>query len=485
MAVIQRQSDSKRSPHNNILVTRIAALFAALLLVFTLTSCTDLSGMSKERSTAVKEAFDGLQASLSESFSTAETGQDMLDRIVTFADDNEIYYKVVNNNSIILVKQAADENAGFPDTTMHCSISLDAPEESAAKTAAVLTALGEASNVSRTAAVITLRDGLFYTGAMALPADYLDTGCLICIGDSEETVLFKNSASLDTHRFSHDVSGTAISGYKSYEISITDLPRSTPQEIDEEQTDPVLLLYEILSWCERSHIDYRLTSFTAGDSAETLPQSASMIISIDPSDIGKFQNKVYGMIEQFKEDHGFEANGPHFTLHHTEEVTAAIDPQDTTDLLAMIYTLTSNYEYMNTDEVDHTVGRQDISMIDVTDQIMTFTVSCRFVNASKEHDDSGTFQELARLNGFEVTDREIYPRWTADKDSLVYMTFERCADEARLSTEMESTCDILETGVFAMKNPGLPQIAVGISPDDCADLTKALILYIESEQASL
>lgn len=474
------RSDSGISSHNNILKTKVAVLLLAVLLVISMTSCTNIGSMDKERAKAVAEAAEQTRTDLEEAFSAAASPEEMLDAVVAFADENEIYYKVVNNNTIILIKQAGDQNTAASALTMHCSISSADPAGSAAQTAALLTALKEASNSGKTTVVVTLRDGLFYTGAMALPADYLDTHFLINVSDAEEAVLFKNSASLDTHRFNHDPAAQAIEGYKSYEITIDGLPRSTPEQIDEEQTDPVLIMYDLLSWCEQSHIDYYLSSLKAGDSVETLPQGAVMTISIDPSDITKFQNKVYGMIEEFNEEHkGLEAV-PSFTLRHIDPLTSAVAPADTTDLLGLIYTLLSNSDYLSKNEADTTVGRQDISLIDISTNSMNFTISCRFMDASKEHDDSSAFKELARLNNFTVLDREIYPRWTPDAESLEQKTFEYCAEEAKLTPHSESTVDILETGVFAMKNPDLAQLAVGISPDDCADLTKALIIFIEA-----
>ena len=477
--------------HNSILKTKVTALLLAVLLVFSLTGCTSINGLDKERAKAIETASTDLQDVLTDAFSAAETPEEMLDAVVAFADENQIYYKVVNNNSVILVKQATDETIDFPEITMHCSITTDDPEGSAAEAAAVLTALQESANSSKTTAIVTLKDGLFYTGTMSLPTDYLKTGYLINVSDSDEPVLFKNSASLDTHRFSHEFTAEPITGYKSYEISIEGLPRSTPEQIDEEQDDPVLILYDLLSWCEQTHIDYHLSSFKAGDSAETLPQSASITVSIDPSDITKFQNKVYSMIEEFDERHSdsketgdAEAvespDAPRFTLHHIEPLTAAIPPADTTEFIGLMYILLGNFDYLSKNDVETTVGRQDFSLVDVSETGMSFTISCRFMDASKEHDDSSAFQELARLNDFTVLDREIYPRWTPEEESLYGMTFEQSAKDAGLSLHTVSTVDILETGVFAMKTPELPQIAVGISPGDCADLTKALVLFIES-----
>ncbi len=79
-----------------------------------------------------------------------------------------------------------------------------------------------------------------------------------------------------------------------------------------------------------------------------------------------------------------------------------------------------------------------------------------------------------------MLDREIYPRWTPEEESLLQMSFERCAEQAKLSPHSVSTVDILETGVFAMKNPDLQQLAIGIPPESCGDLTKALVLLIEN-----
>ncbi len=481
-----RSNGSATGSNNIILKTKITALLLVVLLLISLTGCTEISGLTKERAKAIKEDAEALRITLEEAFSLSESPSEMLDAVIAFADENEIYYRIVNDNAVILVKQAPEDTGDDATITMHCSISPDAAESSAAKTAAVLTALQDASNHSRTTAVITLRDGLFYTGAMALPADYLDTDRLINISDSDSAVLFKNSASLDTHRFSHELSTEPIADYKAYELSIDGLSRSTPEQIDEEQTDPVMILYEILNWCEQTHIDYRLSSFKAGDSVETLPQSAVMTISVDPTDVTKFQNKVYGMIQTFKEEHGTSVDSPVFTLRHIEPLTRAIAPADTTDLLGLIYTLLSNFDYLSKNETDKTVGRQDFSLIDISEAEMNFTISCRFMDASEEHDDSSAFKELARLNNFNVLDREIYPRWTPDPESLTAMTFDRCAEEGRLAPKPASTVDILETGVFAMKKENLSQLAVGISPEDCANLTKTLVLFIETEgQATL
>lgn len=481
-----QESDSYRSSHNNILKTRIAALLLVCLVVLSMTGCTSLNGLSKDRAKEITEASGELQASLETAFTEAEEPADLLTPLVDFADENEIYYKVVNDNTVIFIKKGAEETAESLNVTLHCSIAADDPAADAAKAAAVLTALDESSASTRTTAIITLRDGLFYTGAMALPSDYLETDYMINISDADGGAVFLNSASLDTHKFTHDVKTCSLKDYKSYEITIDNLPRSTPAEIDEEQADPVLMIYDLLSWCEQAHIDYRLSSFKAGDAAETLPQGASTIISIDKTDISKFQNHVAAAIESFKEEYGTGVDAPTFTLSLVQPEEKAIDPADTTELLGMIYTLLGNFEYLSKDEIDRTVGRQDISLMDVSTNTMSFTMTCRFQDASKEHDDTSMFEELAALNNFSVLDREIYPRWSPDKDSLIRMTYERSAEEARLSVDPVTTCDILETGVFAMKKPELTQLAVGMSPDDCAKMSKALVLFIEtSEQQSL
>lgn len=480
MANGSRAFEKTARSYKTLRKTKITILALTAALLVSLCGCNGIGNMSRDRETAIDEATAALQDDLTTAFTACESPQDMLDAVVSFADENEIYYKVINDNSVIVVKQAADESSDFPDITMHCSLSSEEPAESAAQSAAVLSALKEASNVSRTTAIITVRDGLFYTGAMALPLDYLSTDYLINLSDSESPAFYTNSVSLDTHRFTHSVTKETVDGHKAYELTLDGLARSTPEEIDEEQTDPVLIFYEILSWCESSHIDYHLVSLSAGDSAETLPQGASMTLLVDPTDIGKFQNKVYGMIDEFKEEHGTEPDSPTFTLHHIDAPTQAISAADATELVGLIYTLLSNYEYLTCNETDKTVGRQDFSMVNISTSGISFTISCRFLDASAEHDDSGTFKELARLSGFDVQEREIYPRWTPEEESPVRMTFDRCADQAGLSLKEESTCEILETGVFAMKSPGLSQLAVGISPDDCSKAARALILFIET-----
>ena len=477
-------SDSYRSTHKTIWQTKAAALLLCLLMLILSAGCTSLNTLSKERSKALEEATGTLQESLTAAFTEAAEPADLLQAVIAFADDNEIYYKVVNDNTIILIKQATNETTDFPDVTMHCSISSADPEGSAAKAASILTALKESSNISRTTAILTLQDGLFYTGAMALPMDYLDTDFLLTVSGSESPVLFENSASLDTHKFTHSVTPVTIEGYKTYEITIDGLMRNTPAEIDEEQADPVLMLYEVLSWCEKSHIDYRLCSLDAGDAAATLPQSAAMTIAIDPTDINKFYNYMNGVVTAFKEEHGDGFEGPSYAFHMTDPQQRVISPADTTDLIGLIYTLLSNNEYLSKGDVDQAVGRQDISLISVNTTGISITISCRFVDASSAHDESSAFKELGRLNNFTVSDHEIFPRWTHDQDSLVSKTFERSAKDARFTYQTDDTCDILETGVFAMKKPDLEQLAIGISPDNSGDLTKALVLFIETDEPS-
>ena len=486
MKIRSMRQRSHRSSHNNILKTRIVPLLLAVLVGLSMTACTNINGLSKERGNEITEASEATRTSLETAFTEAETADDLLAPIVAFADEHEIYYKEVNNNSIILIKKNDEETDESLSVGMHCSISLDDPVDSAAKAAAILTALDKSASTSRTTAIITMRDGLFYTGAMALSVDYLDADYMINVSGSDKPVVFLNSTSLDTHKFSHDVTTCKLDNYKSYELIIEDLPRTAPETIDEQQDDPVLMIYEILAWCEQAHLDYRLSSFKAGDAAETLPTSASAVISIDKTDIAKLQNHVFEKTEAFKEKYGTGIGAPTFRLRFTDPEKKAISRSDTTELLGMIYTLLGNFESLSKNESGKVVGRQDISLMDVSTISMHFTMSCRFQGTSEEHDNTSMFEELAHLNNFTVLDREIYPRWTPGEDSLIRMTYERCADEVNLDTSPVTTCDILETGVFAMKKPELTQLAVGMSPDDCAKMSKALVLFIETaEQKSL
>ena len=98
-----KQDNLSAGSHNSILKTKITALLLAVLLVFSLSSCAKISGLDKERAKAITEASEELRTSLTESFTAASSAEQLLDAIVAFADENEIYYKVVNNNIIILV----------------------------------------------------------------------------------------------------------------------------------------------------------------------------------------------------------------------------------------------------------------------------------------------------------------------------------------------------------------------------------------------
>ena len=104
------RSDSGISSHNNILKTKITTLLLAVVLLISMTACTNIGSMDKERAKAVSEAAEQTRTDLEEAFSAAATQEEMLDAVVAFADENEIYYKVVNNNSIILIKQAGEQD---------------------------------------------------------------------------------------------------------------------------------------------------------------------------------------------------------------------------------------------------------------------------------------------------------------------------------------------------------------------------------------
>ena len=140
-----RESDSHRSSHNNILQTKIAVLLLTFLVTLSMTACTSLNGLSKERAGEITEASDALQVALETAFTEAEEPADLLAPLIDFADENEIYYKTVNDNAIIFIKKAEEETAESLNVTMHCSIGEDDPADAASKAAAVLTALDESS----------------------------------------------------------------------------------------------------------------------------------------------------------------------------------------------------------------------------------------------------------------------------------------------------------------------------------------------------
>lgn len=462
-------------------VKKYLAVFLILVLGCLLVACGGEEEevlMDKERSKLIDQDTERIRENLEEGFAAAEDTQGLIDTLLSFADENEIYYRIVNDNTVIMITQPNEETADLPDATLQCAVSLEDPAASAVRATTILSALRNNDNTRRTTAILTLTSGTDLSAVTELPKDYLATDQMINLVSSKNPTIYNSSASLHAHRFTHKVSTETISDKMTYRITVKRPAALLPTDPDAQEANPLLILYHLLSWCESSHIDYHVTEFKAGALDDTLPEEATLLLSIDASDNTKFQNKLQKEMDAFVTDYGTQEDGYLYTRLPQESATSAVSTEDMTELLGLLYTLQENFEYLSKDEEEDAIGIHTIAHSDVSTDGMTTSVLCRY-KAPEPASIVTTFEDLGQLNDFTVTEEEIVPYLFLEEDSPLRTAVTTAADEAGLSTKDADTYRTFESGYFAKKQKDLPVLSLGVDESHVQETVRTLILFLE------
>ena len=474
-------------------------LILVLVLTLLLTGCR---GMDKERSEEIKTVTAALEEELTAAFtgtaifdegvpaeeSPAEETEPvpldvagMLDVLVEYADTNQWYYYRAGDDALAMVKHAAGSDNDVPDLTLLCTLDAEHPEDSAAKAAVLLSVMSCSGSDRKVTCLFTASHSQDMYGVAALPDSFFDTDNIVSLTTSEANTLYTRTAGIKTYTFSKDTKAVKNEGRKTYRITISGLSGHAQSITEGASPDPVKPVYDILSYCEDAHMDYRIHRIKVTGPELGRPTDAVIVFSLKSSDVPKFQTKFEKISQTFTDKHLDAEPDLSITMEEVKNRDKALAPEDATVMLSMLYTIRSNESYLSEEDEQGDAGINDIVKISVTPEKSSLVVTSRTTGKKVSARVRDTYEALAELNGFDLERVTTLPTYTIDEPSLLWQTLSPCFDMVDLEmTEGTSATNMESNAVKARIGSGTSQVCLGISTDKLHKYVQGLILYIES-----
>lgn len=517
---------------------RITALILIVAMCFMSTAC---NSMDKERQDAVSSDLTETYKALSAAFDEADDTGEMQDAIVAFAKDNGMSAENKDGYVIVTKKGQTKKTIG-----LHASISKDTDSDHAVTAASILTAMTNADNTNTVRAIFTADNGGSMDGAAKVAPKYIKGTPLISLTYDNGKKYYTTSASADVLDYTTDVNTVDVKGLTAYTLRISRLGGEPAYKSDDD-LNPIIIMVNILNSFQDSHIDFQLVSFkTTGDEL-SFPEGVSMVICVDPSDTTKmtkivdrakknFYEKcvdVYGplpekidkelngttdsendetasqaataadiahMSEEEKAEYrkqldeerkeaekeaAYAAAYPSFTIAQISTVPSeSVSKEDVQDLTSMIYVLNDAFDYLNKDDEDNKVGKNDFTSLSVTTEGVHLTLCNHYKDGKKHSQAESILRDLAQLNGYSCKVNPIREFWQNSDPSMLVTTFTDTCGSVKYNIVSDDTFQPLETGVFAKKNGDAEQLTLTVNEETALKTVEALIVYLEDPDSS-
>ncbi|MEG0392841.1 MAG: hypothetical protein RR626_08785, partial [Anaerovoracaceae bacterium] len=328
----------------------------------------------------------------------------------------------------------------------------------------------------------TGEEGSEYTGATALNEKYLETDNFINLTHSPNTRLFTGSAATAKYSISTPITKVDATAKKAYRVSITGLHGQDYSDYIRSHPNPIKTLSSLLASCRSSGITLQLAEFSGGTDPASGQKGATFTVLINDTDEAKFLRKVSNSKEDFDDD--YSEDEPDLSYHYEETTppTTVLPDATTETFLGLMYTLEEGvFATSEKDNEGDILAISTLTSLVLDDSAITLTVSGRSIDDKIMEEMNQTFSEIARLSDYDFQTLSTSPLWQPRKENPLADSFTMAAKQADLELTPDTTFMRTECSIFIGKNPSLNLISLGVNIQDALELSKSLVLFLNSQ----
>lgn len=320
-------------------------------------------------------------------------------------------------------------------------------------------------------------------GINKLNSSYLKYDNLISFMDWEKTEIFNGSASTNVYEMKSNISKESPEGNMAYKISVSNLIACDSGDRTDKHTNPITYLSKLLSDAKSSGISFELAEFKTSGSTTEYPIGAEATIIIDSGSQNKLESRLEKDQEEFDDKNRKRDPDAVFAFEETAIPDTALNYDDTSNLLALLYTLEDGiFATTEEDYEGDILGLSTIYKVSISASDIKVYVMGRNIDKSTEKSMGNEFKLTANLLDYSFKASERYPLWAPSdenkiiKDGKLKDALESKGIDRKVKyTFKENVCSIIQN-----KNKKINLVSLGVNMQEANECTLALIQYFES-----
>ena len=310
---------------------------------------------------------------------------------------------------------------------------------------------------------------------------FTDDTKVFCLADSSSSRVSALTGGQKIYRLSEKLKYEKPAYDKAYRISIENIPAETVSSKTAGKPNAIKNLGNLIANFKSTSLLFELASFRGGESADTIPTSASMTIVINGTDAAKFQKKMENAITKFYEKYQEKYPEIQYTYEEVDLPSKVIKKEKTDNIVSLMYT-SFNGIYSKDDDGDVTAVN-NIGKISTKDGKLRIDIASLSCNQDILDEIAEAYQTIAGLCGVDFTVKSEIPIFNGGQTSaLLLEEFEEDFKEFTGDNSMK-TADVVEVtpcSLLQEKNSSMPILYCGITSKTSEKFAGSIITFLDN-----
>lgn len=431
----------------------------------------------------VSDKLGAYRTDLADSLDTLSSNEKVADYLLSWASNKNIKAeKDGNNNVIFSLKATSKDLKNVKPVIVACEYD---SSDMLSYLDAVSTALTVAKNAKNHGAFQVLfmpvEKGSM-VGAEALSEKYFtnDTN-LFFIGKSGTSKVSLTTGGYERLMISDKLKRCEPTHDKAYKISIKNVPSQLPGNKMNALPNPIKTLGNLLANFKSTSLLFELSSFSGGQSADTMPANASMTVVINASDEEKFCSRMDNAIEKFNEKYASDYPDITYTYEEVKLPKKVFTKTETENIVSLMYTAPNGIYYKDDDgTVLALTNIGKISTKNAKLSIEVSSMSCSDELLDEIHDSYQTIAGLCNVKIRSVKSYKIFSGGGAS--SALLADFEEAFTAFTGDSEMivEDAVETTPCNVFYEKNSSMGMLYCAVTEKTKEKFAGSIITFLDN-----
>ena len=427
----------------------------------------------------VTEKLGAYQTDLYDSLATLNTDEKVADYLVTWASNKDIKASADKNNNVIFsIRASSDAYEQSQPVLIACEYD-SANMQSYVEP--IATALTVAKNTNESGAfkiIFMPRTNGKMQGAEALSSDYItkDTKVFV-LGASYSSKVATTTGGYKQFLITDKLKKTKSTHDKAYRITIDGIPSQDASYA----MNPIKTLGSLLANFKSTSLLFELSSFSGGESADTIPSSASVTVVINSADEEKFSFKMDRAIAKYLDKYSGDYPEITYTYEEVEVPSKVFTKTETENIVSLMYTAFNGVYYKDDD--GNITAVTNIGKISTKSSKLSISVSTMSSSAELLDEISDAYKTIAGLCNVKSKTVKSYAIYSGGgKTQALLEEFEQSFISYTNDSEMvvEDAVEATPCSIFYDKSPGIAMLYCGITEKTKEKFAGSLISFLSA-----
>jgi len=448
-----------------------------LTLIIVLVFCGGCGAVDEDYEKAIKDDVYATYENMKSDLGNTPTTKAISAWLNTWANSNKLFSKSINDNGIVMEKEATDDYKKSESVTLQCNMNENNIKDFYQTAAIALTALSDTENHGK----LTLIFINGKKGAMNIPDKYLDTDNFINLTPCLQTSLYTGSAGTAEYQISKKMNYKSTTSSKAYKITISNCTGGDSSDRTKKHPNPIVTIGTLLNDCRRSNIIFDLSAFNGGENASTYPTYATATIVVNSNYEDKLVNKLKNAKDEYTNKYLKSESNMKYKITSVSVPSKVFTEEDTDSIMSLMYTLEDGvYKTSEKNGKGDILALSTIGRISTKNNELKINIFGRSLDSDVMKEMNKAFADTASLSDASFKILSSSTIWPSDSDNKLAKSFIVAASQIDVSLKENSTFKENESAIFYSKNEKLNIISLGVNIQDGLSATESIILFIKS-----